>query len=214
MKLIDLTGQRFGRLVVIEKAPRDGTHSTKWVCKCDCGNIAIVRGEYMKNGTTKSCGCYNEDVRSMKHYIHGLTQHPIWRTYHHILSRCYNERVPKYNLYGGRGIVMCDEWKNDFMSFYNWSILNGWKPGLSIDRIDNDGNYCPENCRWADDLTQQNNRGNNKNLTYNGKTQTMSQWAREFNMSISTLYYRIKHGWSVEDALLTPVGGHGSTGRF
>lgn len=205
MTRCDLTGMRFGRLVAISPAPNKDRR-TMWLCKCDCGNTCTVRTDYLKNGMTKSCGCYQKDARYTNHLIHGLTDHPIMRTYRHMLSRCYNPNVPNYDRYGGRGITICDEWREDFMSFYTWSILNGWAEGLSIDRIDNDKGYSPENCRWTTMDVQANNKSLNRKITYGGKTLTVSEWAKECNIPYFTLYARFKSGWPAEEALTKPVG--------
>lgn len=159
----------------------------------------------MKNGTTKSCGCYNTEIKGMQNLIHGLTYHPIWRTYESMKTRCYNPHAAKYERYGARGIKVCDEWKNDFLAFYTWSIANGWKEGLSIDRIDNDGDYEPSNCRWSNSIVQANNKSTNRFVTYNGKTQSVAQWGKEVGINPATLYYRLNAGWSIENTLTTPV---------
>lgn len=138
-------------------------------------------------------------------YKHGLRGHPLYYTWNMMRQRCCNPNNKTYPNYGGRGISVCDEWSS-FKVFYDWSILNGWKPGLSIDRIDNDGNYCPENCRWVDRYVQANNTSTNRFITYKGKTQTEAQWAKELGMSKYTLSSRLNlRGWSVERAFETPV---------
>ena len=120
--------------------------------------------------------------------------------------RCYQPQNKRYNRYGGRGIKVCDEWLNDFQSFFDWSIKNGYGDELTIDRIDKDGDYCPSNCRWADIYTQANNRSNNHFLTYKGETKTMMEWSRKLNLNYYTLRRRIGLGWSVEEAFERPVG--------
>ena len=123
-------------------------------------------------------------------------------------QRCYNKNSKSYKNYGGRGIKICDEWlskENGFLNFYNWAINNGYNSNLSIDRIDNNGNYEPSNCRWVNNLIQSNNRRNNRKLTFNGDTLNISEWAKKYNLTISTINHRLDRGWSVEKTLTTPL---------
>ena len=161
----DLTGQKFGRLTVIkfyEKRKRNTGSSYKyyWLCRCQCGNKIIVDVDNLKNNSTKSCGCISKEKPA--HITHGLTNTLLYGVWGGIKTRCLNKNYKKYKDYGGRGIIICDEWLNDFSSFYNWSIENGYKKGLTIDRIDVNRNYEPKNCRWTTQKVQQNNRRNNK----------------------------------------------------
>lgn len=199
MKFIDLTGQKFGRLTVIERSDvkKKDIH---WVCKCDCGNITIVNGMKLKTGRTKSCGCFRVELQT----THGLSKHPLYEVWHSMNQRCDCPSSGGYYNYGGRGIVVCEEWKNDFLSFFEWSIRNGWQPDLTIDRVDVNGNYEPGNCRWATRKEQANNRRTNHHLTYKGKTQTITDWAMELGITSNTLCERLNSGWTVERALSTP----------
>lgn len=199
-KSIDLTGQKFGRLTVIEKAENKGKY-TAWICKCECGENVIVRSDHLKSGFTKSCGC----LRKKSHIRHGLNHTRIYKIWSHMKSRCCNQKDCHYKYYGDRGIKVCDEWLNDFEAFYNWAMSNGYDDTLTIDRIDVNGNYEPSNCRWATRKEQSNNRRSNHLLTYNNKTQTIKQWADEYNITYNKLSSRInKYNWTIERALNTP----------
>lgn len=137
-----------------------------------------------------------------QHQRHGFTHHRLYACYYRMRHRCENPADSSYERYGGRGIKVCDEWKSDIVSFINWGIENGYKEGLSIDRIDNDGDYSPENCRWADAIQQCNNRSTNAFITYNGETHTYAEWSRIVGINQLTIRHRIeKLKWSVEDAL-------------
>lgn len=203
-KFQDLTGQKFGRLKVIKRVENKG-RQTMWLCKCDCGNEKIVRGSHLINGYIKSCGCLNKEIlrqRCSKHLQSKTRLHQIWLR---MKQRCVNKNLECYKNYGGRGITVCDDWKNDFMSFYSWSMQNGYKNDLSIDRIDNNGNYEPSNCRWADRKTQARNTRSNRLITYNGQTHCISEWAEILNISKTILQDRISQNWSIEKTFKTPV---------
>ncbi len=197
----DLTGQRFGRLTVLEFMP-DETRHTKWKCKCDCGNIKIVEGANLKSGNTQSCGCLiveqsrinGKKSDGTQNLIHGKTNSRLYRIWGHIKTRCTNPNANNYKDYGGRGITVCDEWKNDFQSFYNWAISNGYSDDLSIDRIDNDGDYEPLNCRWSDKITQGCNKRNNRIVSYKGKKICLSELSRETGIDIGALDSRYRRG--------------------
>lgn len=162
----DLKGQRFGKLTVIEIDHFQECKNSKrtyWKCICDCGNEVIVRSDCLTTGNTKSCGCYNVSCREKPTSI---KKHKLYRVYWAMKDRCYNSNNKHYDRYGGRGITICDKWLDDYEVFYNWCMNNGYKDGLSIDRIDNDGNYCPENCRWITIAEQQQNKTQRKTKAY------------------------------------------------
>ncbi len=207
MKEYQLAGQRFGRLQVIEKA-YNKNRNTYWKCVCDCGNVVVKRGVSLKRGETKSCGCYNRDltIARNKSWAYKMPQDKrLYGIYYGMRTRCYNKTDSSYRSYGARGITVCDEWLEDFYAFQDWAFSNGYREDLSIDRIDNNGNYSPENCRWADNKTQANNRRTTHFLTIDGETHSASQWARMVGVDRSVIYGRLKHGWSDKDAVFTPL---------
>ena len=186
----NLVGQRFGRLVVLEdtKIMVPNRTQTYQKCLCDCGNIVIVPKSYLKSEHTRSCGCWVKEM----HTTHGLSQSRIYKVYSGMKKRCYDKNHKLYNRYGGRGITICDQWLNDFMAFYNWSMANGYQDDLTIDRIDNDKGYSPDNCRWVTMLEQAQNTSKNVNITYKGKTQTISAWSRETGIPQNTISRRFR----------------------
>lgn len=138
---------------------------------------------------------------------HGLSKTRLHTIWHSMYCRCHYKSTNQYKNYGGRGITICDEWEKDFMSFYNWAMANGYSDDLTLDRIDVDGNYEPQNCQWIDIKTQNNKRRSNKFITYNGKTKTQIQWCREYNINATTFSDRLKRGWSIEQALTISTKG-------
>lgn len=194
-KIIDLAGQKFNYLTVIRIESRN---PLKWLCKCDCGNLHVVSPQNLKRGLVKSCGC----ARKGHTPTHNMSNTRMYRIYRGIIRRCYNKHEPAYPRYGGRGILMCDEWKADFLAFYNWSISHGYNETLTIDRIDSNKGYSPDNCRWVDMKAQSNNRRNCIMFTYNNKTQTVKQWCEELGLKYGTVHSRICRGWPVDEALL------------
>ena len=185
-----IIGERFGSLTVIDfvdTKPGTGTH---WLCECDCGNTKIVSKTHLRSGSTTSCDqCFREKARQ-RATTHGMTDHPLFSVWHNMHGRCNNPTYVGYGRYGGRGISVCEEW-DEFINFYEWAMSHGYERGLSIDRVDNDGDYCPENCRWTDMLTQGNNRGNNRHVTYAGETHTLAEWSRLLDVDYHALRFRI-----------------------
>ena len=192
---IDLTGQKFGYLTVLKRLNYSKTgHTYLWECKCDCGNITIVRGSNLRTGHTISCGCKK-----------GLTKHNKWNTrlyriYYNMIQRCNNPKNYWYKNYGARGIKICDDWLNDFMNFYNWSVKNGYNEELTLDRINVNGIYKPSNCRWVTRLIQQNNTRKNKLITYKNETHTSPEWERKLNLPPRYISNRLRNN-TFEDIL-------------
>ncbi len=189
----DLTGKRFGRLTVLEFVPNEKAKSY-WKCRCDCGNIRIIQGTALKNGNTKSCGCYHSEVSAKRREKHKLTHTRLYSVWNRMKQRCYNSNDKCYKGYGARGIKVCDEWRQDFKAFYDWAIANKYKSGLSIDRIDVNGNYEPDNCRWVDMKTQARNRRNNVLVEYEGEMMTLGEIAEQINIPYATLKTRYQNG--------------------
>lgn len=205
-KPLDLIGHRYGKLVAVRRVSGGKRGKSLWFCECDCGAKTIVVGTNLVRGLTRSCGCLNKAVTSERFAKHKLSAHRLYKIWTDMKKRCTNKSHKSFNDYGGRGIKVCDEWAHYFQRFYEWSICNGYEDTLSIDRIDVNGDYCPENCRWADRITQANNCRTNHYLTHNGETKTIAEWARALGMSDSVIRQRLsKLGWSVEKTLSTPL---------
>lgn len=212
----NLKGKKFGRLTVLERVGSNKHRISLWKCICDCGNETIVNATHLRNGKTKSCGCLQKDKVRENHLKHNQSYSKLYANWCNMRYRCNVPTNLNYYKYGARGISVCKEWdntENGFHNFYEWSIANGYKEtpndkgrnSLSIDRIDNDGDYCPENCRWVNATTQQNNMRRNHLITYNGKTQSIAEWAREFNIPYNVFNTRINHNWSIERAITQPI---------
>lgn len=199
-KFKDIIGKRFGKLTVISRSTiRDKKHNYKYLCRCDCGNEVLVRISSLTCGNTKSCGCFkNHDAVT----THGMTSTRTYRIWTGMKDRCLNPKSPIYKYYGARGIKICSEW-NDFEAFY--ADMGECPEGWSIDRIDNDGDYCPENCQWSDRTTQANNTRRNINITFKGLSLTLSQWSSRLGIPYMTLYTRYKRGWSVKDMMTKKI---------
>ena len=196
--MIDMSGKTFGRLTVISKdSERD-----MWLCSCSCGAIKKTRGKDMRQGKTKSCGCFQMENISNLNKTHGETKTRMHRIWIAIKSRCLNQNNKDYCNYGGRGIGMHDDWINSYVSFRDWSLLNGYADNLSMDRIDNENGYFPDNCRWTTAKVQGRNRRDNVFLELNGVSMVMSEWCEIFNIPTSTLSYRINMGWSPSEAIM------------
>jgi hypothetical protein len=207
VQMIDMTGKRYGRLVVLSLHPERRNGQALWNCVCDCGTTIIVRGHHLRHGQ-QSCGCLVAEV-GKKNKTHGLALHPLYQVWRGMMKRCYDPEWKNYEDYGGRGIKVCKQW-HDVRSFIS-DMDNDYKQTLMLERRDNSADYSPDNCTWATPLEQANNKRNNRVITFNGKTQTLQQWSRETGIHYRTINSRLDlMGWPVEKALTTPPR---STGR-
>lgn len=175
-KLIDLTGQRFGRLVVIERVGSDKQKRATWLCRCDCGREHVVASSYLINGDIKSCGCTKSELLIRRNTRHNKVHTKIYIVWANMVQRCTYPKHQAYHRYGGRGIAVCDEWRDSFQSFYDWAMAHGYdenapKGQCTIDRIDNDKGYSPDNCRWVDMKTQRHNRSDSRKENRNERYQ-------------------------------------------
>lgn len=208
-------GKRFGRWIVLDFA--NDWDNSKFLCRCDCGTEKIVRIYGLLYGRSKSCGCYSREVHreSMKEvnkyhnpsYKHGGWKTRLFKTWDGMKYRCYYPNSKNYKRYGKRGISICDEWKNDFKAFRDWALTNGYRDDLIIDRIDNDGNYEPGNCRWVTHKESSRNTSTTCNYFYDGEYHTASELAEKYNINLATLKSRLHNKWSLEETLSVPTGG-------
>lgn len=191
------------RLTVIQRINNDKNKGTKWLCRCSCKehNEVIVEGAQLRNGNTLSCGCIHKEMLIKRNTIHGESCSHIYYIWNSMIKRCTKSDSKVYHLYGARGISVCDEWL-DFQTFLKWAKENGYRDGLSLDRINNNGNYEPNNCRWATNEQQANNKRNNIRIQYNGETHTAAEWSKILGINYHTIMSRINLlGWSYQDAL-------------
>lgn len=196
----DLTGRTFGKLTVTKPIGIKNRY-LYWECECICGNKVAVRGSHLVCGDTISCGC----AIYAPNKTHGQSRTRLGREYISMMNRCYNVNHRYYYNYGGRGIKVCEEWKDNKIDFFKWAIANGYNDNLTIDRIDNEGNYEPLNCRWVNNIFQQNHKRNNKLITYNGETHTQAEWSRKTGITSNAIGLRLCNGWSLEKTLTTPL---------
>ena len=195
-------GQRFGRLTVIREAERQ--HGHRYIlCRCDCGNEKSINLNSLVKGMSNSCGCYRREFIANRNYKHGLTKREtkierLYTIWSGMKYRCCDPNGKGYHNYGGRGITVCDEWINDYTAFKEWSLNNGYAEDLSIDRIDNDKGYSPDNCRWTTMKVQANNTRVNHRVTYQGETHTLSEWGDILGMSDDLISRRLREGMPLE----------------
>lgn len=213
MTQLDLTGKRFGRLLVLEMADKSdwkvlsGKKRVTFKCECDCGSKILCPSIFLTSGKQKSCGCIRKEKE------HFACKSPIHRTWNTMMTRCYNQNHESYYLYGGRGVGVCDEWKGSdpkgFSNFYDWAMKSGYEEHfmsngrnfLTLDRIDTDKGYSPDNCRWIPNKEQQNNKRADKDFNYNGETKTIKQWLKQFYFKCNDYYRLLRIGLTNKQVL-------------
>lgn len=203
----EVVGKRFGKLIVLSQeddyVTPSGSRHKRFNCKCDCGNEKIILKEHLVSGKIKSCGCLRKSAAEWT-LTHGEIHTRLYRIWGNMVNRCTNPNNPAWKNYGGRGITVCDEW-HKYENFRGWSKANGYNESLTIDRINNDDGYCPENCRWVNTRVQANNKRNNHLIEYNGITKTLAEWADAMGVPYNNLHHRIQTlGWSVDRAFTQP----------
>jgi hypothetical protein len=206
-RVVDLNGRVFGRLSVVRRGTDANDGHASWLCRCECGTETTVRSNrLLRDGGTRSCGCMAREASAARKRTHGRTHTVEFETWTRMKARCFDDAHPDFGDYGGRGIIVCERWLGEH-GFENFLADMGERPSRahSIDRFpDNHGNYEPGNCRWATMRQQQNNRRSNRLVTFDGRTMTTAQWARERCLSPQLLYWRLSHGWDIADALAPP----------
>lgn len=207
-EFVDLTGQKFGRLTVLGLAEpfvdKSGRKYETWHCQCECGNVRDIYVQHLIHGQSKSCGCLAKDTCGDNFRTHGKTHARLYNTWGCMRGRCNCKANPAYKNYGGRGITVCEEW-DDYEKFEEWAMTNGYEEGLTIDRINNDKGYSPDNCRWATYKEQANNTRNTRRFTVDGETKTASEWSEMYGVPNYEIFFRINHGWTEEEAIKIPL---------
>ena len=203
-KIKNHCGEKYGRLTVINFVERKNRQSY-WKCICDCGNEIVIPISYLIVGDTKSCGCLRKENARKNGKKNKFVQNKrLYRIWIDMKRRCYNTKRKSYKYYGKKGIYVCEEWKNNFKAFQYWALNNGYKDTLSIDRINNNGNYEPSNCRWATIKQQNNNMSTNHYIEYNNEKYTLKQLCEKYNFDYELIKNRLRYGWTLERAITTP----------
>lgn len=192
MKPINLMSQRFGRLTVIDSAPNNKFGHTCWKCLCDCGNTIVTETNDLRRGHTKSCGCLQKETVCKLRATHKLSKTRIYKVWQDMKARCYNKNNKFYDSYGKRGISVCQEWRNSFEEFHKWAESTGYSDSLTLDRIDVNGNYNPENCKWSTIYEQASNRRTTHYVTYHGETDSFDNMCRKLNVNSKTIRGRMR----------------------
>ena len=199
----NLLGMRFDKLTVIKRTKNNKCGQAMWICKCDCGGETIASSGHLLDGHTTSCGC-----NKLSKIANGHSRERIYRIWNGMKKRCYYKNNDNYKYYGEIGITICDEWKNSFMKFRQWALNNGYKNNLTIDRIDFDKGYEPNNCRFVNMTIQQNNKRSNRIVIHNNKKYTVAELARKLGIKYYTIHNRLSLGWSIERIVNTPEQCH------
>ena len=191
-------GNKYGRLTVVSSAGKTKDGRQQFFCVCECGKELVVLGKSLKSGNTKSCGCYRHEAGIVANTTHGMSKTHIYRIWASMKDRCFRPKNTNFQRYGGRGITVCQEWLS-FENFWDWAKNNGYKEGLSIDRINANGNYEPSNCRWITMCEQASNKRSNVFFTFNGETHTMKQWSEITGINYYTMQNRYKAGKTIDE---------------
>lgn len=207
-KFIDLTDEQFDRLKVIGRAENSSAGKVRWECECDCGGKTIAHGTDLRSGRSASCGCLQRERTANATTVHAKNKTRLHQIWVGMKKRTTNEKDGSFHHYGGRGISVCAEWKDDFLEFYRWAMENGYADDLTIDRIENDKGYFPDNCRWATLEIQGRNRRSNRHITIARETKTLTEWAEQYGININTVLARTRLGWDIQSAITTPVRKH------
>lgn len=209
-KIEDMIGKKFGKLTVIREIEGYKFRRRYYECLCECGNTTIVEQSKLRTGHTQSCGCLHKERLIARNTTHGGSKDRLYKVWRDMLDRCYNPNEKSYVFYGYRGITVCDEWRKDYKSFKKFMVDLGYDDTLptgeqTIDRIDVNGNYCPDNCRLLTNKEQQNNKRSNKWITYKGETNNIRQWSHKLNIPEGIIQYRLNKGWDVDDIFNKPI---------
>ena len=207
-KKLDLAGKTFGRLTVIKETKQRQNRFVLWLCRCKCGNKILVRSNNLTSSWTRSCGCYQRERASETHRIHGesgINRSPLYIAWGNMIKRCSDKNNKRY---GGRGITVCKAWQ-DYMVFRAWALTRGYRKDLQIDRIRNNGNYSPSNCRWATRKDNLRNTSRTRWEKINGEKRSLAAWCEIYKMPYSVVHGRLARGWGLMDAMTTPVKKNG-----
>lgn len=208
-RVIDIQGKTFGRLRVIEQDMSASSHEAKWLCECTCGKRISTYGSGLRSGNTRSCGCLRKEIASNNFRTHGKSKERLYNAWLMMTQRTTNPKNDAYHNYGGKGIKVCEAWR-DYETFRSWAYSTGYDEnaphqGCTIERIDNDGDYTPENCRWIPMSEQSRNTCRNRMLTFEGETRILNDWAKKTGIPSGSIRRRLKDGWTVEKALTVPI---------
>lgn len=210
--IVNLKGKIFGQLKVIEMIPKT-TRKTYWLCQCSCGNQKEIRSDSLLSGKTISCGCHRKQqalINLKPNKTHDLSNTRLYKEWQGMKKRCLNKKDKRFSSYGGRGISICKQWL-EFENFCEWAMNNGYQENLSIDRINNNGNYEPNNCKWSTNKEQCNNRRTNILICYKGKTKTLMQWCEELNLNYKRVHNRYRRGIPLDDVFYNGDLRHANT---
>ena len=204
-KVIEMAGQHYGKLTVMSREPNSIQGKAMWLCSCECGNIKVASRSDIISGKVVSCGCFRAETASRQGLLnatHGGCNTRLYRIWCGMKQRTSYKKSKAYKNYGDRGVSVCSEWASEYATFEKWALANGYTNRLTIDRIDNNGNYTPDNCKWSTYKQQENNRRNNRKITVAGETHTVSEWSEISEISGATLCYRLNNGWPKEDLFM------------